>query len=134
MTTTNYFNTLIEPAEDCKASESTVPAERAGKPTVATMQYGMLADHAYEYDSDDVLFAVYAERNGMEPTTENRAAWLAKGQPCFRASPLTKQFGWCVHSDEHGRIALVEAGSAEHARLAEDESVSKIRAMRNKRK
>lgn len=133
MTTTNYINTLIEPAEDCKASDSTVPAERGGKPTVATMQYEMLVDHPYEYDSDDVLFTVYALRNGLEPNEENRAAFFSKGQPCFRASPLTKQFGWCVHSDDRGRIALIAAGSAEHARLAEDESIRKIRAMRNKR-
>lgn len=134
MTTTNYFNTLIEPADDCRTSGSVVPTERGGKPTVATMQYAMLADHPYEYDSDDVLFTVHATRKELPLTAENRAAWLAKGQPCFRASPLTKQFGWCVHSDDHGRIALVEAGSAEHRRLLADDSVRKIRAMRSSRK
>lgn len=134
MTTTNYFNTLIEPAEDCKAHSSSVPAERGGTPTVATMQYAMLQGHPYEYDSDDVLFAVYAERKGLEQSNENRAAYFAKGQPCFRASPLTKQFGWCVHSDARGRIALVEVGSEEHDRLLADVSVTKIRAMRNARK
>jgi hypothetical protein len=134
MKTTNYINTLIEPAEDCKVSQSTIPPERGGKATVATMQYAMLSGHPYEYDSDDVLFSVYADRNGIAHTEESRAAYFSKGQPCFRASPLTKQFGWCVHSDSTGRIALIEAGSAEHQRLAADASVKKIRAMRNARK
>lgn len=134
MTTTNYTNTLIEPAEDCKASTSTVPAERSGKPTVATMQYAMLAGHPYEYDSDDVLFAVHAARKGEPQTEETRASFFATGQPCFRASPLTKQFGWCIHSDARGRIALVESGSADHERLVAEVSVKKIRALRNARK
>ena len=134
MNTTNYFNTLIEPAEDCRASTSTIPAPRGGKPTVATMQYGMLADHPYQFDSDDVLFTVYAQRRDIDPTAETRAEYFSKGQPCFRASPLTKQFGWCVHSNADGKIALVESGSADHQRLLADDSVKKIRAMRNARK
>lgn len=134
MNTTNYINTLIEPAEDCKSDRSTVPAERGGKPTVATLQYEMLNGHPYEYDSDEVLFSVYATRTGVSTSPESRAAFFAKGQPCFRASPLTKQFGWCVHSNERGRIALIEAGSHEHQRLLDDASVKKIRAMRNARK
>ncbi len=134
MTTTNYTNTLIEPAEDCKATSATIPAERAGKPTVATMQYEMLADRPYEYDSDDVLFTVWATRKGLEPNADVRSEFFSKGQACFRASPLTKQFGWSVHSDAEGKIALVEPGSSEHSRLLSDASIKKIRAMRNSRK
>ena len=44
MTTNNYINALIEPAEDCKVPSSTIPTERGGKPTVATTQYAILAD------------------------------------------------------------------------------------------
>ncbi len=134
MTTTNYANTLIEPAEDCKAVAPTVPTARGGKPTVATMQFEMLAGRPYQYDSDDVLFTVWAIRKGLEPDDELRAEYFSKGQPCFRASPLTKQFGWSVHSNAEGRIALVETGSDEHRRLLANTSIKKIRAMRNSRK
>lgn len=134
MTTTNYTNTLIEPAEDCKAALPVVPTERSGKPTVATMQYAMLAGHPYEHDSDDVLFTVWATRKGLDPNDELRAEFFSKGQACFRASPLTKQFGWSVHSNAVGKIALIESGSNEHKRLLADASVKKIRAMRNSRK
>lgn len=133
MTTTNCINTLIEPAEDCPATESTVPGERGGQPTVALMQYQMLDGRPYQYDSDDVLFTVYARRKGLQPSPEHRAEYFAKGQPCFRASPLTKQFGWCVHSNAEGKIALVAQGSEDHVRLATDDSVKKVRAMRSKR-
>ena len=97
------------------------------------MQYAMLDGHPYECDSDDVLFSVYAERKGVDANAAARADYFSKGQPCFRASPLTKQFGWSVHSDECGRIALVAVGSDEHTRLVADDAVTKIRAMRNAR-
>ena len=86
MTTTNYANTLIEPAEDCKASDSS-HLERGGKPTVATIQYATLSDYPYEYDSDEVLFTIYASRKGLALTTENRAAYFEKGQRAFEPRP-----------------------------------------------
>jgi len=43
----NYLATLIAVADDCPVSTSMVPVERNGKPTVATLQYGMIStEHA----------------------------------------------------------------------------------------
>ena len=39
-------------------------------------------------------------------TTNARKQFFSKGQPCFRASPLTKQLGWGVHCDKNGKVAL----------------------------
>ncbi|MFO7540636.1 MAG: DUF6157 family protein [Chloroflexota bacterium] len=38
MTTTNYFNTLIEIAEDCPATVGEIPPVRGGKKSVANLQ------------------------------------------------------------------------------------------------
>jgi hypothetical protein len=131
MHTTNYSNTLICPAEDCK-TVAKVP-DKAG--SVAALQYEMLMGKPYEFTSDNVLSAVAAKRKniGKDGLAAFRHEYFSKGQPCFRASPLTKTHGWAVHSDEHGCVALLAPDEKEFAELQEDENVKKVNAMRNKR-
>lgn len=135
MKTTNYSNTFIEIAEDSNATEGEIPPARGKSKSVANLQYEMLHGHPYEFTSDDVLFAVHAERKEI-PTAERaeaREIFFSKGQPCFRASPLTKRYGWGVHSDTEGKIAIYGVGSEEYERFVADESVAKKKAMRSKR-
>jgi Family of unknown function (DUF6157) len=132
---TNYSGTFIEVAEDSRATTGEVPPSRNGEPTVAGLQHALVADAPYVHTSDDVLFEVHARRRGI-PDAERgaaREAFFAKGQPCFRASPLTKQYGWGVHCDAAGRIALIAVGTPEYAALAADPGVKHLRAMRAKR-
>ena len=106
--TTNYFNTFITTAEDTKAERGTPPESRRKDKTVAGMQFDMIAENPYKYTSDEVLYTIYAERNDI-PETEldsAREQFLSKGQPCFRASPLTKSYGFGVHFNEEGKMAL----------------------------
>ncbi len=133
---TNYFNTLIEIAEDSKAMEGTIPPVKGDKKSIANLQFELIQQHPYEYTSDDLLFGVFAERNEIpaDNLAEERTRFFAKGQPCLRASPLPKSYGWGVHSNDEGKIALVGVGSAEYQRLLADESVVKTKAMRAKRK
>ena len=135
MGSTNYFDTFIEIAEDCPVNEGTVPPARGDKPTIATLQYDMLTAAPYEHTSDDVLFAVHATRKDL-PTDDleaERAAFLAKDQACFRSSPLTKRYGWGIHSDAGGRIAFYGADTADYRRLAKDPALTHLKAMRSKR-
>lgn len=136
MNTTNYFNTLIEIAEDCPVAAGEVPPLRGEKKSVANLQYEMLVDQPYRFTSDDIIFAVHALRKGFsdDELEEQRHLFFSKGQPCFRASPLTKRYGWGVHSDQAGRIALFAADSDEYRQLQSDETVTKTKAMRSKRK
>lgn len=136
MHTTNYVNTLIEIAEDTAATTGTIPPVKGDKKTVAALQYEMLANHPYEYTSDDVLFGVFATRNEIpqDKLAEERERFFSKGQPCFRASPLTKTYGWGVHSNEEGKFALYAVDSHEYNKLVGDEAVVKTKAMRSKRK
>ena len=98
MHSTNYTNTFIAVADDCKAAVGAPPPEKQAK-TIARMHDERIPDNPYRYTSDDVLFAVYAVRNRIEHTDmeAKRAAFFAKGQACLRSSPLGKTYGWGMH-------------------------------------
>lgn len=133
---TNYYNTLIEVAEDCPVLHVEVPQSKADKKTIAAMQFEIIAPHPYQFTSDDVLFQVYADRNNL-PQTEYEAArkqFFSKGQPCFRASPLPKKMGFGIHSNSEGKIAIVGIETDEYQKLLNDPSVTKVKAMRTARK
>lgn len=133
MHTTNYVNTLITVAPDTKALTSAAPP--TGKGSVAELQFAMLQGHDYEFTSDDVVFGVFAERKGV-PDDELEVArqqFFSKGQPCLRTSPLTKTYGWGVHADADGHIALFAMESEAYAELVRDDEVVKKAAMKSSR-
>jgi hypothetical protein len=134
MHSTNYTNTFIEVAEDCKAATGTVPPEKP-EPTVARMQFELIQAAPYRYTSDEVLFAVYAARNRIAPEELEvwRAAFFSKGQACLRASPLAKSYGWGIHHDREGKVALYARGSEEYDELRADGSLKQLKAMRSSR-
>jgi hypothetical protein len=79
--------------------------------------------------SDDLLYETQRVRGG----DKSRDAFFAKPQACLRTSPLVKQFGWGIHHDADGRIALVDPQSDTYRRLLADASVKKTPGMRSKR-
>lgn len=134
--TTVYVNTFIAVAPDSPVAAAEVPPLDPAKPTVAALQYDLLASRPYELTSDDVLFAVHAARQGIadDDLEAARAAFFAKDQACLRASPLGKRYGWGTHHDADGRVALVALGSPEYDRLAADADVRQKAAMRSSRR
>lgn len=134
MGSTNYFETFIQVAEDCPVGDATEPPVTK-TPTIARLQYELISRRPHELTSDDVLFEVYATRKGI-PAGDRLAAreeFFSQAQACLRASPLGKRYGWGIHHDAEGRIALVPLGSDEYRNLAADESVKQLKAMRSKR-
>lgn len=130
MHTTNYRNTFIAIAPDSAATTGIVPP----KPdSIAGRQYALLSAAPYAMTSDDLLFAIHAEKTGAPDTPEARAAFFAKPKACLRASPLPKQFGWGVHQDEEGKVAIHAVGSLDYLRLSDDERIAVKPAMRSKR-
>lgn len=129
---TNYTNAFIEVAEDCPARAGEVPPQKGEQPTVAGMQFALLHKHPYEYTSDDVIFQVYADRNDLTKKEYKaaREAFFSKGQPCLRTSPLTKRYGWGVHSDANGKIALYGCETPEYKKFLKDKSLKVVKAMR----
>ena len=140
MHTTNYFDTFIAVAPDTAATAATEPPQRP-TPSVAELTYRMIAEHPYGFTSDDVIFGVWADRRGIaEDERESaRAEFFAKGQPCLRSSDLGKRYGWGVHSDAEGRVAIYGIESPEYAAFATGTSpidgteVTVRPAMRSKR-
>lgn len=125
--TTNYYNAFISVAEDCPIDKAEVPPVKEPK-SVAQIEYEMLVAHPYEHTSDDVLYAANGERRGM-----SREEFFSKGQPCLRSSPLTKRYGWGVHSNEEGKIAIYPVESDEYATYADDVKLKQLKGMRSKR-
>lgn len=136
MHTTNYRNTFIEIAEDSPTGAAEIPPQREGKPpTIANLHFELVADAPYRHTSDDVIFATHATRKDI-PDADRAAArdqFFSKGQACLRTSPLAKRYGWGIHHDAEGRVALVPAGSEEYDRLANDPDIAHVKAMRSKR-
>lgn len=130
--TTNYFNSFIEVAEDTKAVCGTQPPFK-NKRTVAEMQYQLIAKHPYQYTSDDILFQVYADRNDLTNSElpEARDHFFSKGQPCFRTSPLTKTYGFGIHYNQDGKIALYGMETNEYQGYLLDPNIKKIKAMKS---
>lgn len=129
---TNYFDTFIEVAEDTKAGCGTKPPSKNSK-TVAEMQYELIAKAPYKYTSDDIFFQVYADRNDLTKAEYKQARehFFSKGQPCFRASPLTKTYGFGIHCNNEGKIALYGMETKEYQSFLTDEKVKKIKAMKS---
>ncbi len=133
--TTNYFNTFIQVADDSPAVAGEVPPVKGDNKTAANIQFEMVKQHPYTYTSDDVLFAVYAQKNDLTQSELKKAReqFFSKGQPCFRASPLTKRYGWGVHSDENGKIALYGCETEAYKKFSTDKKLTVVKAMKSAR-
>ena len=134
--TTNYINSFIEVAEDCPALAGEVPPIKNDGKSIAGMQFEQIRSNPYKFTSDDVLFQVYAKRNDLNQSNwqQERENFFSKGQPCFRSSPLTKRYGWGVHFDPEGRMALFGMESIDYQHFTARKDLKIIKAMRSKRK
>ncbi|WP_315823702.1 DUF6157 family protein [Paraflavitalea speifideaquila] len=133
--TTNYQNTFIEIADDCPVKIGEIPPQKGDNKTVANSQFELIAQNPYKYTSDEVLFQVYVEKNKISRIEQPaaRAEFFSKGQPCLRSSPLAKRYGWGVHNDAEGRVAIYAVDSPEYKQYVKDKSLQHVRAMRTKR-
>ncbi|MGY3585178.1 DUF6157 family protein [Bradyrhizobium sp. USDA 4350] len=71
---TNCFNTLIRVAEDCPAQCGEEPQPRGGQPTVAVLQFRMIAGAPYKYTSDDVVFATSSAGRALDAKAAKKGA------------------------------------------------------------
>ena len=132
--TTNYFDTFIEVADDSPVDRAVEPPVRA-QATIASLHYELISESPYALTSDDVIFETYARRAGIadEERDAARLRFFAKGQPCLRSSPLGKRYGWGLHHDDQGRVALYARESLDYERLAGDAALAHTQAMRSSR-
>jgi len=132
--TTNYRNTFIEVAEDCPVSAAAKPSLKPQK-TIAEIQFDIISKNPYQYTSDDVIFESFAIKNEIPKSDkqEARQQFFSKGQACFRASPLTKRYGFGVHCNDEGKIAIFPVESKEYQSFLKNPEIKKVKAMRSKK-
>jgi hypothetical protein len=134
-----YFSTFIEVAPDTTATSGTIPPIRGGARSIAALEYELISRSPYVYTQEDVQFAVHVQRSGISAADlkSSRAelwdTFFSKSHACMRASPLPKSYGWGLHFDEHGKVALVASETELYRRLSSDPAISHTRAMRARR-
>jgi predicted transcriptional regulator YdeE len=135
----NYVNTFIAVAADTKVETGMVPPSREDKKSVAQLEYELIAAKPYQLTQEDVQFEVYVQRTGLnnQEVTPNRSAlwaeFFSKSMACMRASPLPKSYGWGLHFDADGKVALIGVETEKYARLVNDPTLEHTAAMRSKR-
>jgi hypothetical protein len=135
------LDTFVLVAPDCPATTAVVPVARSANPTVAVIQYNLLTARPYSLTLEELIFATHVLRAGLSEVEANsraaeiRAELFAKPHPCMRASPLPKKYGWGVHHDGVGRMALYGVRSEEYRRFASGavSGVEVVVALRSKR-
>jgi Family of unknown function (DUF6157) len=131
----NYYDTIIEVADDCPATEAQVPQQRGTKKTKALVEYQLLTEHPYTYTEEDIAFQVYAVLHDIPKPKwpAERKKFLSKGHPHLCVSPLAKRYGWGIHNNAEGKIALIAVESPRYRQLAADPRTTKIKAFRSTR-
>jgi hypothetical protein len=96
----------------------------------------MIAENPYKYTSDDIFFQVFANKNYLTKSEykQAREQFFSKGQPCFRASPLTKIYDFGIHSDSKGKIALYGIETVAYQSFLTDTKIKKVKAMRTSKR
>ena len=129
--TTNYTNTFIAVSPDTHATEGSAP-----KPgTVAAAMLEAMLERPYAMTSDELLFAVEAERKAI-PDQMREAAWAAfaaRPMACLRASALVKTYGWGLHHDENAKVAAYSMGTEAYRKYASDGDLKQVSGMRSRR-
>ncbi|MED3574238.1 DUF6157 family protein [Cytobacillus praedii] len=137
----NYYQTFITVAPDCPSMEGTVPPLRKGGATKSRIEYDLLSNHPYTYTQEDLIYEVYIrhklipEEELLARGTQIREELFQKSQACLRASMLPKKYGWGLHFDHAGKIALFGVESLDYQKylLKKGDELKILPAMRNSR-
>jgi hypothetical protein len=133
-------DTFVRVSADCATEHSVVPISKKVTKSVHQIQYELLIERPYYYTHEELIFQVHLIHKDIaiddpEISLESvREQLFSKSHACLRASMLPKQYGWGVHYDAEGRIALYGMESAEYDKFLEnaDGEIKLVNAMRNK--
>src|SRR2546429_5284590 len=127
----NYFDTLIEVADDCPTKKAQVPLARGGKKTKAVVEYEILVKHPYSHTEEDIAFETYAVLHDIPKDIwpKERKKFLSKGHPHLRVSPLTKRYAGGPRHNVAGKKALIAVGSSRDEPPPEDPPTPQTKAV-----
>ncbi|WP_159881902.1 DUF6157 family protein [Paenibacillus puerhi] len=123
----NYYDTFITVSPDSKATVGLVPQEKKNGPSKHGIEYELLAGSPYAYTQEELLFEVHIRHKGIPPEeleARGEQLWnefFQRSHACLRASMLPKKYGWGIHFDKEGKIALYGVESPEYKKLAEND-------------
>lgn len=134
-------DTFIKVAPDSPAMYSVIPVSRGEQKTVPVIQYELLTASPYSFTLNELIFEVFVQHKNISSTNlEQRRDELwneifRQPQPCMRTSSLPKKYGWGVHYDHAGKIALHALESEMYQHLSNfGEGVTEVKfALRSKR-
>lgn len=137
----SYTNTFIRVSPDCPAATGIVPVTTKANKPVHVIQYELLTKHPYKFDYPALLLETHLRHKGISPEEfeereqEIRDELFSKKHACLRASALPKKYGWGVHYDENGKIAIYAMDSREYKDFTEssDGSIQVLNGMRSRR-
>lgn len=132
----SYINTFIVISEDSTVTSGMVPIPRNEKPTIASIEYDLIKNNPYQFTEEDVQFKTYLTKNQLDSTNlaDLREQFFSKPKACFRASPLVKTYGWGIHYDEQGKIAIYDVNSEKYNHFLNSDNITILKGMRSKRK
>jgi hypothetical protein len=138
----NYYNTFITVSADCPAEFGTVPPDKKGGRTKPSLEYELAAGEPYRYTQEELMLEVHLRHKEIAPEivaergAEIREAFFSKPMACMRASMLPKKYGWGIHFNEAGKLALVAMESAEYHQFARgmQEGLKVLAGMRSSKK
>lgn len=138
----NYYNTFITIASDCPADYGVIPPEKKSGRTKPRIEYDLITSHPYTYTQEDLLYEVHVlhKEIPVEELAERGASlrdeFFQKSHACLRASMLPKKYGWGIHFNTEGKIALVAMESPDYMHFVEGDNgdLKLVPAMRSSRK
>jgi hypothetical protein len=115
MENVDYTDTFITVAPDTSAVAGVEPSGT----TIAAATFALVASAPYTLRSSDVIFRVWAARHDVDASSPSEwATFYSTPHACLRSSDLGKRYGWGIHADADGRLAVYAVGSAEYVALA----------------
>ncbi|WP_427071095.1 DUF6157 family protein [Lysinibacillus fusiformis] len=132
----SYKNTFIKISEDSEVTSAVTPVPRNNKPTIASIEFDLIRHNPYKYTEEDVQFQTYLIKNQIDSDSldEIRKNFFQKSKACFRASPLVKKYGWGIHYDDEGKLALYDVNSEEYEQFLHLDLITLLNGMRSKRR
>ncbi len=138
----NYYDTFITVAADCPAEYGTVPPDKKDGKSKPGIEFELASESPYGYTQEELLFETHIRHKEIpQEELKDRGAQIREEffqtpQPCLRASMLPKKYGWGIHFNAEGKLALVPRESASYLDFVEGSKtdVRLLPAMRNSRK
>lgn len=115
-------NAFITISEDSDVDRSIIPGP---KRTIAKIKYEILIENPYKFTERQLFYEVHVvhrKRNDLKIDSYQ-----------IKRSPLVQKFGWGIHADNEGRLALVAKESSIYSKLIANDNIKKIKAYKRKK-